>query len=95
MEIKNLECAMEEMFDFIGDIQSRVIDFDFQCDYDEAFAELEKVKSENVVEVVRCKDCCYRLDCHMNNFQYCAWHKIFVDANAFCSYGKNNLEDKQ
>lgn len=47
---KKLECAMEEMFDFIGDIPSRVIDFDFQCDYDEAFAELEKVKSENVVE---------------------------------------------
>lgn len=59
MEIKNLECAMEEMFDFIGDIPSRAIDFEFKCDYDAAFAELEKIKSDDVVEVVRCNDCIF------------------------------------
>lgn len=51
MEIKYLECAMEEMFDFIGDISSRVIDFEFKCDYDKAFSELEKVKSDDVIKL--------------------------------------------
>lgn len=51
MEIKYLECAMEEMFDFINDIPSKVIDFEFRCDYDKAFSELDLVKSDNVIKL--------------------------------------------
>ena len=34
----------------------------FESDFKEAFDELEKVKSDNVVEIVRCNDCKYLKD---------------------------------
>lgn len=55
MKVENIECAMEEMFDFITELSSRVIDFEFKCDYNAAFAELEKIKSDDVEQVVHGK----------------------------------------
>lgn len=46
-----------------------------------------------ITDGIRCKDCCYRLDCPLDGFEYCTWHNSFVDTDAACSYGKTNLED--
>lgn len=60
MKVENLESAMDEMFDFITDLPSGLDGF--ESDFKEAFDELEKVKSDNVVEIVRCNDCKYLKD---------------------------------
>ncbi len=60
MKVENLENAMDEMFDFITDLPSGLDGF--ESDFKEAFDELEKVKSDNVVEIVRCNDCKYLKD---------------------------------
>lgn len=91
MKVENLESAMDEMFDFITDLPSGLDGF--ESDFKEAFAELEKVKSDDVVEVVRCKDCCYRSDCAIHGSEYCVWYESLVDTNDFCSAGKRKLED--
>lgn len=57
MNVENLDFAMDEMFDFITDMPSGLDGF--ESDFDAAFSELEKVKSDNVVPVVRCKDCVF------------------------------------
>lgn len=71
---------------------------EYACENKIYLADLYKCISDMIKEivdpVVHCKDCRYRLDCSMNNFYYCSWHKSFIELNAFCSYGINKLEDQ-
>lgn len=53
MEVKNLDCAMNELFDFITDTPSGLDGF--ESDFDAAFSELKKVKSDNVIEIVHAR----------------------------------------
>lgn len=57
MKIDALEYAMSELYDFILGLPSGLDGFD-DIDFDAAFAELEKVKSDEVVEVVHGKWIC-------------------------------------
>lgn len=49
MKLENLESAMDEMFDFITDLPSGLDGF--ESDFNAAFAELEKVKSDDVIKL--------------------------------------------
>lgn len=49
MKIENLDYALNEMYDFITDLPSGLDGF--ESDFDAAFAEREKVKSDDVVTV--------------------------------------------
>lgn len=55
MKVENLRQAADEMFDFIADLPSGLDGF--ESDFNTAFMELLKVESNDVVEVVKCKDC--------------------------------------
>lgn len=55
--IEHLVYAMNQMFGFIMDLPSGLDGFD-DIDFDAAFAELEKVKSDEAVEVVHGKWIC-------------------------------------
>ena len=80
MKVENLESAMDEMFDFITDLPSGLDGF--ESDFKEAFDELEKVESDNVVEIVRYKDCKY-----LNDFE-CKFLKSRVGGkDFFCGLG--------
>lgn len=57
MKIDVLEYAMSELYDFILGLPSGLDGFD-DIDFDAAFAELEKVKSDEVVEVMHGKWVC-------------------------------------
>ena len=57
MKIDALEYAMSELYDFILGLPSGLDGFD-DIDFDAAFAELEKVKSDEVVEVMHGKWVC-------------------------------------
>lgn len=54
---------------------------------------IENIPPKDFGNGLHCKDCCYRLECPLDGFEYCTWHNSFVDTDAFCSYGKTNLED--
>ena len=44
--------------------------------------------SDNVVEVVRCKDCKH----FDNDMPYCTWHYTGSSPDDFCSYGERRTE---
>lgn len=50
---------------------------------------------EDVVEVVRCKDCKKhgRRDCMVNRKMACGDHETTTKANDFCSYGERKSEN--
>ena len=52
--------------------------------------ELDKCKTVDAVEVVRCKDCEYRHDsCFAGNGNtYCDFHHKYFHLDGFCSYGE-------
>lgn len=80
MEIKFLEDAFDEMLDFIA-ISPIAVD-DFESDFGAAIFELEKIESDNVVEIVRYKDCKY-----LNDFE-CKFLKSRVGGkDFFCGLG--------
>lgn len=99
--IENLENAFEEMFDFITDLPSGLDGF--ESDFDTAFSELAKVKSDNVLEVVRCKDCKWFVyDMDLNHETYpnaieadglCQITDKYCDMPHFCSYGERREEN--
>lgn len=43
---------------------------------------------QDVVEVVRCKDCGHKHDVVGETYKYCEKHNTAVYADDFCSYGK-------
>lgn len=103
MKIDNLDSAMEEMFDFITDLPSGLDGF--ESDFNAAFSELAKVKSDNVLEVVRCKDCKHFVcDMDLNHEEYpneieadgmCQITDKYCDMPHFCSYGeRRNLKNE-
>ena len=53
---------------------------------------IEAVPSENVVEVVRCKECKYYDD--TPPFSYCVQNSKYVDDDGFCSDGERRTDGK-
>ena len=51
---------------------------------------VKRVPADDVVEVVRCKDCKKhgRIDCIVNRKMACGDHETTTKANDFCSYGE-------
>lgn len=101
MKIENLDCAMNEMFDFITDMPSGLDGF--ESDFDAAFSELEKVKSDNVVPVVLCNDCVFATDNYAytegrgENILFCETFEAATRPNDFCCCGemrKDNVADE-
>lgn len=80
MWVKNLREAVDEMWDFITDLPSSTDGF--ESDFDEAFGELEEIESEDVVKVVRCRDCE-----HWDG-TWCVINEAYFEADDFCSYGE-------
>ena len=58
-------------------------DIETRCMINNIINEVAKVSSDNLVEVVRCKDCKYR---KKNTF--CLHNMRYEDDNGFCSYGE-------
>ena len=50
-------------------------------DYAAAFAEIRKLPAANVAEVVRCKDCIFRIEGR------CFSRRSLVEPDNFCSWG--------
>ena len=53
-------------------------------------ADIKKIPSVDVVEVVRCKDCKFLHPAAAANRFYCDWHREAFETSldAFCSYGE-------
>ena len=97
MKINELAKAFDEMFDFITDLPSGLDGF--ESDFDEAYNQLELVKSDVVQEVVRCKDCKYRIhDRDFTTGRYCSLRNAnggkYCKDDDYCSYGKRKEGDK-
>ena len=64
--------------------------------YAECASRIEDAPTADVVEVVRCKDCCfYKSDtdyCRENNKGYCVFDSVIKPKNHFCGYGDRNGE---
>ena len=85
MKIENLDYAMNEMFDFIADMPSGLDGF--ESDFNAAFSELEKIKSDNVVSVVRCKDCVFASE-QEEYVLFCENFEKDMLPDDFCSCGE-------
>lgn len=84
MKIDELSEAFQEIFDFITDMPSGLDGF--ESDFDEAFEQLKQVKSDDVQEVVRCKDYKY-----LNSNEFCEGnHPDF-----YCSDGVRKDGDEE
>lgn len=62
----------------------------------EFIALVKKIENGELVEVVRCKDCRYRIHDQVTNEWFCnSMHSGFVYAkpNDFCSYGERRTDD--
>lgn len=91
MKIDNLENVLKEVYELISSITPFGLNM-FESDFDAAFDEISAVKSDDVVEVVRCNDCIH--------YEFGVCLKIYDDGQAskqswqsrkpddFCSYGK-------
>jgi hypothetical protein len=79
MKVINLRDAFDEMWDFITDLPSGLDGF--ESDFDAAFEELKSVKSDDVVKVVRCRDCRWHCNCEIE-------HHGQFGPNSFCCAGE-------
>lgn len=56
------------------------------------YRDIKELPADDVVEVVRCKDCehyfCDTTYCKKHKVGYCAFDEILKDKNHFCSYGE-------
>ena len=68
------------------------------CDCGESYRPaLSKLKTADVVEVVRCKDCKKRgqRDCIVNRKMACGDHETTTKANDFCSFGERKDDNHE
>ena len=91
MKINELAKAFDEMFDFITDLPSGLDGF--ESNFDEAYEQLERVKTDEVQEVVRCQDCKHlKYDRDFTTGRYCSLRNVnggkYCKDDDFCSYGK-------
>lgn len=66
-------------------------------EFHEKCMELEILKRENMVEVVRCKDCKYWQEYQEGHYpnELCPWDKNeTTDEDDYCSYGERREDDK-
>ena len=57
------------------------------CDYAYLIDEMKKVPTVDAVEVVRCKDCLYRVG------NACDYSAIYVRPNGYCQWGRRKEDD--
>lgn len=65
-----------------------------QCEGCEELTEFKSLTAADVVEVVRCKDCCHAVPGAAYAF-WCSFHDEGTEGDCFCSYGERRTADGQ
>lgn len=59
------------------------------------YADIVNAQTEDVVEVVRCKDCIFFKESEVTNSSCCDWHREYFETypNDYCSYGERREQE--